>query len=208
MLHSNYILYSFRRCPYAIRARLALHYCNISYEHREVDLKAKPKSLLHYSPKGTVPVLILPTGEIIDESLDIVNYAFSQFSPPQFKILNSEEQSDADNIYTAMHDYFIPHLVRLKYPDRFDDINEELHREKISLFLDIMTKRLLGHDFVMGDKPAIIDLLVFPFIRQLNITDSKILLSNKNKTLKKWFDWWVNSSDFNKVMAKHPNFLV
>ncbi len=192
------ILYSFRRCPYAIRARLALVFSNIEYELREVDLKAKPDSMLTFSPKGTVPVLVLPDNKVIDESYDIVNWAFDIKYPTQFAPVTNEIREETKIVLSYLHESFIFHLNRYKYSDRYDDDDIDHHKEELEKFLLLCEKYLSQHKFLLADKPTTIDILVFPFIRQLNIANDKILTGR----LRNWFDFWLGHELFQVVMQK------
>lgn len=196
------ILYSFRRCPYAIRARLALIFSNIEYELREVDLKAKPDSMLKFSPKGTVPVLVLPDNKVIDESYDIVNWAFDIKYPTQFTPVTNEIIEETKKVLSSLHESFIFNLNRYKYPDRYDDVDIDNHKEELEKFLLLCEKCLSQHKFLLADKPTAIDILVFPFIRQLDIANDKILSGR----LRSWFDFWLEHELFQVVMQKKSIF--
>ena len=196
------ILYSFRRCPYAIRARLALLLCDIKYDAIEVDLKNKPAAMLLLSPKGTVPVLQLQDGTVIDESYDIVQWALANNYPDKFLLMTEERKFIAESIYTKLNKEFIFHLNRFKYPDRYADVDKELHTNEIISFLNILNLELQQHDFLCGSAPSYIDILVFPFIRQLRIADADILTKNANHGLLSWFSWWSDSTFFQEVIRK------
>ena len=196
------ILYSFRRCPYAIRARLALLFCDIKYDTIEVDLKNKPEAMLLLSPKGTVPVLQLQDGTVLDESYDIVQWALANNYPDKFLLMTDEIKFIAELIYTKLNKEFIFHLNRFKYPDRYADVDNELHTNEIISFLNILNLELQQHDFLCGSAPSYIDILVFPFIRQLRIADADILTKNANHGLLAWFSWWSDSMFFQEVIKK------
>jgi glutathione S-transferase len=204
MLFDKPVLYSFRRCPYAIRARLALKLCGVDYELREVDLKSKPKSMLKFSPKGTVPVFILPDGRVIDESLDIVRWVVDSYESEVLYRYDLELKEQSNIIYSSLQEDLIFHLNRYKYPDRYENVNLSLHREKINNFLLELESRLSINKFILGPNPTEIDILVFPFVRQVNIADSNILTQDGMLGVRKWFFWWVNSSFFKEIMIKFP----
>lgn len=204
MLFDKPVLYSFRRCPYAIRARLALKLCGVDYELREVDLKSKPKSMLEFSPKGTVPVFILPDGRVIDESLDIVRWVVDSYESEVLYRYDLELKEQSNIIYSSLQEDLIFHLNRYKYPDRYENVNLSLHREKINNFLLELESRLSINKFILGPNPTEIDILVFPFVRQVNIADSNILTQDGMLGVRKWFFWWVNSSFFKEIMIKFP----
>lgn len=208
MLFDKPVLYSFRRCPYAIRARLALKLCGVDYELREVDLKSKPKSMLEFSPKGTVPVFILPDGRVIDESLDIVRWVVDSYESEVLDRYDLELKDQSNIIYSSLQEDLIFHLNRYKYPDRYENVNLSLHREKINNFLLELESRLSINKFILGPNPTEIDILVFPFVRQVNIADSNILRQDGMLGVRKWFFWWVNSSFFKDIMIKLPIYQI
>ena len=136
------ILYSFRRCPYAMRARLALLASGIAYEHREVVLRDKPAELLAASPKGTVPVLVLQNGEeigqVIDQSLDIMLWVLGQNDPYHWL----ENAEDALKMIAQCDGDFKFHLDRYKYPNRYEGANAADHRAQAALFADAVNAQL------------------------------------------------------------------
>jgi len=122
------ILYSFRRCPYAMRARLAIAYSGIKLELREIVLRNKPEEMLAISPKGTVPVLQLPSGEVIDESIDIMRWALAQHDPNDWY---SEPYIPAiESLITQNDESFKPWLDRYKYADRYPEQSETYYRNQ------------------------------------------------------------------------------
>jgi glutathione S-transferase len=164
------ILYSFRRCPYAMRARLALLASGIQYEHREVVLKDKPADMLAASPKGTVPVLVLQHGEVIDQSLDIMLWALRQNDPYQWldhevDVLKMIAQCDGD---------FKFHLDRYKYPNRYDGANAVEHRAKAAVFADVVNAKLQNTSqnyYTFDSCLGIYYAGYMPFLRQFSNTD-------------------------------------
>ena len=122
------ILYSFKRCPYAMRARMALYLTDTSCEHREVSLNDKPSSMLEASSKGTVPVLILNSGEVIDESIDIVNWVLSKIMF-LIKTLNHLKKIYTEEKIKLFDGDFKFNLDRYKYANRYEDADENEHRE-------------------------------------------------------------------------------
>ena len=115
------VLYSFRRCPYAMRARWALWAANMAVVHREIVLRDKPAAMLQASPKGTVPVLVLPNGQVIDESLDVMRWALAQQDPQGWLAPERESLAAMLALIHACQSRFKPHLDRSKYPQRFGD---------------------------------------------------------------------------------------
>jgi glutathione S-transferase len=164
------ILYSFRRCPYAMRARLALLASGINYEHREVVLRDKPAEMLAASPKGTVPVLVLPSGEVIDQSVDIMLWALRQNDPYDW-LANAE---DALKLIAKCDDEFKYHLDRYKYPNRFDGVDYAAklgHRAKAAEFADHINALMMQNNYEFSSCLGIYYAGYMPFIRQFSNTD-------------------------------------
>lgn len=192
------VLYSFRRCPYAMGARLALAFSGQAYELREILLRDKPAEMLDISPKGTVPVLQLPNGLVIDESLDIAKWAFGQTEQG-----NVQNQGGEDLLKELLSD-FIPALNRYKYPDRYDLPDGLNHRTQAVIFLEKLDQKLQGNHFLWGTNPSLFDVLIFPFARQFRVVDrnwfdKEIALPS----LLKWMSFFTEHSLFKKAMAKH-----
>ena len=197
------ILYSFRRCPYAMRARMALHYANITCQYREVDLKNKPESMLEYSPKGTVPVLILSAGEVIDESLDIINYALAQNDP---KNLLANEQGIEDIVQREINRAdreFIKLVSKYKYFERFPEQTQAEYLQQIeNQFLDGYEKQLKEHGFIAADKETKADMAIIPFMRQFAYVDKSYFAESKYPHIFKWLNGYIQTDAFEAVMAR------
>jgi glutathione S-transferase len=202
------ILYSYRRCPYAMRARMALKLAGIEVEIREVSLRDKPAHLLEISPKATVPVLVLPDGSVIDQSLAIMNWAFD----------NMREENDAlrANIHEASRASILSALVLIndtsfkqaldayKYPERFPIKTQIQHRAEGEVFLQKLEELLQKNTHLLGVTPSLADIAIFPFIRQFAAVDS-VWFDNANyPKLRAWLTDWVNSDLFKSVMIKNP----
>jgi glutathione S-transferase len=158
------IFYSFRRCPYAMRARLALLASGTVCEIREVKLSAKPAEMLEASPKGTVPVLVLPDGQVIDESLDIMRWALDRNDPLGWL------KSDDPALIAANDGPFKYHLDRYKYPGRYDNAPNDPVTAAIP-HLAALEARLTSTKELSGDAPGLTDAALFPFIRQFAEVD-------------------------------------
>ena len=184
-------LYSFRRCPYAIRARLSLYCAKISHEHREVRLKAKPLEMLEISPKGTVPVLQLEDGTILEESLDIMNWAFK--APP----LPLEDTQ----LITENDASFKQALDRYKYPGRYSEASDS-YRNHCEAFLKKLEDRL--NPFVTGNTASLTDMAIFPFIRQFAMVDPEWFKAQPYPGLKIWLDFFISSPLFQQAMKGYP----
>ena len=158
------ILYSFRRCPYAIRARLALAVSGTRGELREVKLSAKPQAMLDASPKGTVPVLVLPGGTMLDESLDIMRWALANRDPEGWLTRD-------DAALIAMNDGPFKHdLDRFKYPERYG-ADPRAHSESGLAFLRELDGRLAAAGQLCGPVRGLTDAAIMPFVRQFAAVD-------------------------------------
>ena len=199
-----HVLYSFRRCPYAMRARLALRVSGVTYEHREVALKVKPPEMLAASPKGTVPVLCLATGEVLDQSLDIMWWALRQNDPQGWLPRNPEALSDAQDVIATLDGAFKANLDRYKYPQRFGLVNGTCHRDEAAAWLLTLNVRLQHQAFVSGDRWGLLDACVAPFVRQFARTDRAWFDAQPWPQLAQWLVAFENSEAFSAVMHKHP----
>jgi glutathione S-transferase len=200
------ILYSFRRCPYAMRARLAIKISEVEVELREVVLKDKPKQMLDYSPKGTVPVLQLDDGTVIDESRDIMEWALA-INDPQSWLLSSDMDVEEINRLIALNDNtFKEHLDHYKYADRFPEDSEEYYRKQGEVFLQELEARLSNSQYLMNDKLSLLDIAVFPFIRQFAYVDINWFEQSKYKKLNIWLTSLIGSDLFKSIMKKYPKW--
>jgi len=200
MSASRPVLYSFRRCPYAMRARLALDASGLEVEHREILLRAKPQAMLEVSEKGTVPILVLDDGRVIDESLDVMLWALDRNDPEHW--LEGRETS-LDLIATCDGE-FKPHLDRYKYATRYDDADPLEHRAAASEFLTLLDGRLQAGLSLTGDTDRLADFGIFPFVRQFANTDRDWFEAQSWAALKAWLDRHLESDRFARVMVKHP----
>lgn len=198
------ILYSFIRCPYAMRARYALAYSNIKCTLREVDLKNKPAQLLKVSPKGTVPVLLLQDDAVIDQSLDIIYYALNQNDPQNISNIDAEDQSVIDQLIDKNDKVFAPLLTKYKYFNRHPEETQSSYREQIELhFLQQMNTQLELFPYLIGQKLSAADIAIFPFIRQFTLVDPNWSLSSHYKFLNLWLEKFTNDPIFEIVMQKN-----
>ena len=204
MSNKNPILFSFRRCPYAMRARIAIKLCNQTCWIREISLRSKSEEFLNLSQKGTVPVLLLPNGKIIDESLDIINWAISINDP--FKL-----KADDDNLYKedlelikVFDDDFKFHLDRYKYSSHYENANREKHRNKAQDILAEINTLLLENNWIRGDHPTLTDISILPFVRQYRIADKEWFDRHlKLPRVKNWLNDFLNSTLLSQVMLKY-----
>lgn len=199
--HNLPILYSFRRCPYAIRARLALAYVGIQCEVREVSLKEKPSEMLLLSPKGTVPVLVLSDGSVIDESLEIMQWALAQSDADLFA------SESADTLIKRNDSYFKYHLDRYKYPQRFvPQTNTDFHRQQAELFLAELEQHLTHQSNLCAEQVSIADSAIFPFVRQFAAVEPEHFASLAFPHLQVWLRRWLDSNLFGSVMRRHAQW--
>jgi glutathione S-transferase len=196
------ILYSYRRCPYAMRARMALAYANISVEIREISLKEKPLSMLAISPKATVPVLQYGN-LVLEQSLDIMKWALSQHDPDGW--LTDENNKSVMALIDANDGSFKRLLDQYKYPTRFSDVNVEgVLNEALDQHLKPLNARLKQAKFLLGDRLSMADIAIFPFIRQFHMIDETLFGLYQLDALKKWLNDRIESGLFLSVMQKHP----
>jgi glutathione S-transferase len=181
------VLYSFRRCPYAMRARMSLVRAGFQVELREVVLRDRPEHMMAISPKGTVPVLLLPDGTVIEESLEIMQHVLGW------------ELSEEETQWVERNDEeFKFHLDRYKYPNRYEGVNETEHRAFASSYLNDLNVRL-------AEQPAISTALsdaLFPFVRQFANHDRAWFDAQPWDEIHAWLDRCLDSDGFERCMKK------
>ncbi|WP_460410550.1 MULTISPECIES: glutathione S-transferase [unclassified Pseudomonas] len=191
-------LYSFRRCPYAMRARMALRYSNVPVEIVEVSLKAKPAAMLAISPKGTVPVLDAG-GQVIDESLEIMRWALAQ-NDPQDWLLDGD--SRIAELIEANDQGFKVHLNRYKYAERYPEQPMEIYRAEGALYLQRLEELLEGREYLLGDHPSLADIALLPFVRQFAHVDREWFAQTPYVRLQVWLLRFLESELFTSIMKK------
>lgn len=208
------ILYSFRRCPYAIRARMALNYAGISYELREVSLKNKPREMLDISAKGTTPVMqIFDSGAfnqdfiVLEESLDIMNWAIQQNDPLNWEDLSEQSMAIAKQLIDTNDREFKQALDRYKYPNRFPEKPQEFYRQQAEEFLQVLELQLQSNNFLICDRQTLTDIAIFPFVRQLAYVNIDWFNSSPYPKLQQWLKWHETSAMFEIVMQKFPVWI-
>ena len=198
------VLYSFRRCPYAIRARLAINVSNTKVELREVKLADKPKELIACSPKGTVPVLQLTNGTIIDESKDIMLWALNENDPNNWLLSGTVEKQETNRLIDINDNEFKQYLDHYKYADRFPEQTMEYYRQQGEVFLQLLEKKLNETKYLISDTISLADMAIFPFIRQFAYVDKDWFDQTDYKKLQAWLNYFLNTSIFKKTMEKQP----
>ena len=196
------VLYSFRRCPYAIRARMAVAAAGIEVTIREVLLKDKPAELITASAKATVPVLVLPDGNVIDESLEVMGWALTQRGPLGW--LTGEGLS-SDWIQTC-DDEFKYWLDRYKYADRHPEHAAEHYRREAEVFLRKIEDRLTGFSWLGGEAPSVTDVALFPFVRQFAGVEPAWWQGAPYPGTRIWLAQWLEGALFSAVMTKYPRW--
>ncbi|MBU3550327.1 glutathione S-transferase [Polynucleobacter sp. MWH-Berg-3C6] len=198
------ILYSYRRCPYAMRARMALKYAGIALEHREIALRDKPKSMLLVSPKGTVPVLCVD-GQVIDQSLDIMHWALDKSDPDGWKHV---DEKVANSLIEKNDGPFKTLLDQYKYPNRHPELNpEEVLSTAMELMLKPIETTLHNHEYLLSNKLSWVDIAIFPFIRQFAGVNPTIFKGLPLPKTRKWLTQQIESELFNSIMEKHPTWV-
>lgn len=199
------ILYSYRRCPYAMRARMALKYAQIAVEIREISLRDKPAHLLSVSPKGTVPVLVLADNSVIDESLEIMAWALQQ--------KDAEGWLKVDTVFAnaliAENDtQFKVALDRYKYPERYPEKSQVEYRAQGAIFLAKLEAQLAHTDYLLGNHMSLADIAIFPFVRQFAAVDVAWFENAPYAKLCVWLKALTSADLFTAIMQKQPTYIT
>ncbi len=200
------VLYSFRRCPYAMRARMAVAVSQQVCELREVVLARKPTELLHASPKGTVPVLVLADGAVIDQSLDIMLWALQRHDPEHWLPSGEADWQRARACIAENDGPFKQALDRYKYPHRYALPDGLVHRAAGSVFLQALNLTLAAQAYLSGAQFGLADAAVAPFVRQFAHTDALWFSQQQWPALQAWLAQFEQSPTFLRVMDKVPEW--
>jgi glutathione S-transferase len=196
-------LYSFRRCPYAMRARLALLASGIQYEHREVVLRDKPAEMLAASPKATVPVLVLPNGQVIDQSLDIMLWALRQNDPYGWL----EHEKEALDLIVQCDGDFKYHLDRYKYPNRYEKDGQTcdalLHRSKATEFAESINAEMVVNSYDLNSCSGSKYAGCMPFLRQFSHVDKAWFAAQDWSHLQAALEDFEASGEFKIIMKTY-----
>ena len=205
----NNILYSFRRCPFAIRARWALLNTNQLIELREVDLKNKPIELIEISKKATVPVLKTKSNKVIDESIDIMIWSIKR-SKMDSLLGDTKKSQEINSLIETNDKLFKYHLDRFKYASRFNYKDKDTHREagiEILLSLNNRLKKFSKEGkplYLVDAKESLADWAIWPFVRQFRIADIKEFDNNNEiRFLKSWLNYFFTHKQYPIVMKKN-----
>jgi glutathione S-transferase len=200
MTASLHRLYSFRRCPYAMRARLSLLFAGLQVELREIILKNKPDQMLAISPKGTVPVLQLFDGTVIEESREIMVWALRQQDPQGLLDVTVLHQANA--LIERNDNDFKHWLDRYKYADRYLEMTQSEYRQRGEAFLQVLEELLTKNPYLLGDSTTIADIGIVPFVRQFAHVDRDVFYSLPYPNLHLWLQHWLEHSLFLQAMIK------
>ncbi|WP_368185388.1 glutathione S-transferase [Aestuariibius sp. HNIBRBA575] len=193
------ILYSFRRCPYAMRARLAIASAQVSVELREIVLRDKPDAFLAVSPSGTVPSLAAQP-ENIDESFDIMRWALNQNDPENLL----DMPASGLDLITQADGPFKDALDYTKYASRHPDKDSETERATAMAFLAQLNDQLDGQDYLFGTAPRLADLAILPFVRQFAMIDKARFDAEAGPHLSRWLEAFLASDRLASIMQKYP----
>ena len=193
-------LYSFRRCPYAMRARLGLLFAEMPVALREITLKSKPEPMLAISPKGTVPVLQTSDGTVIEESFDIMMWALEHNDP--HALLDADVLHQANALIEKNDNEFKQWLDRYKYADRHLDMTQTEYRQRGEVFLQELETLLTQSTYLLGNSITIADIGIMPFVRQFAHVDRDVFYGLPYPKLQLWLQNWLEHPSFLQVMTK------
>ncbi len=198
------ILYSFRRCPYAMRARMALTVSGQTCALREVVLRNKPAEMIEVSPKATVPVLVLQDGKVLDESYAIMKWALNRHDPDGWLEPETGDVAAIDALVEQMDGDFKYHLDRYKYPNRYDNIDPLEQRAAGVDILKGLDRQLSDQKFLLGNRISLADIAIVPFVRQFANTDRDWFDAQPFQFLHEWLNGLLDSDLFKSIMKKYP----
>lgn len=185
---------------------MGLRVAGQSCELREVVLRDKPKEMIEASPKATVPVLVLPDGEVIDESFDILMWALERNDPGSWLQTEEGTLDDMVRLIEQCEDEFKPHLDRYKYSNRYANADPQVHRGQAEVFLQVLEERLQDHPFLFGERRTLADVAIAPFIRQFANTDRDWFGACHYSQVRNWLEIFIESDTFASIMNKYPQW--
>lgn len=189
-----------------MRARMAIAVSGQKVRLREVVLRDKPTEMLEASPKGTVPVLQLPNGSVLDESIDVMGWALSINDPDNWLEPQKGALADIQQLIANCDGSFKHHLDRFKYSARYEDVDPTQHRDAAAVFLEELDGRLSCSRFLFGDAPGLADIAIFPFIRQFAGASGDWFRDGRFSHLVPWLDGLVSAPLFTNIMRKYPQW--
>ena len=201
---SRPVLYSFRRCPYAMRARLAIANSQITVELREIVLRDKPQQLIELSPKATVPVLHTTDNIVIDESLEIMTWALAQHDPNNwFQQLTQSQQQLSLQLIANNDGEFKYYLDRYKYADRYPEFTQDYYRQQAEKTLSMLEQQLQRNGCLICSHLTWADMAILPFIRQFAFADKTWFDQSPYPLIQAWLDEFIESELFQGIMGKY-----
>ena len=197
------LLYTYRRCPYAMRARLALLQAGVAFDAFEIVLRDKPAEMLALSPKGTVPVLRLPDGQVLEQSLDIMRWAFLETGDADGWWARAQSAVNQE-LLAVCDGGFKHHLDRYKYPERFDGVDSKVHHREqaVDVLLRPLDAQLQSTGQLGGQAPCAADIAIFPFVRQFAAVEPGWFGVLPLPALQGWLNVWLSHDVFNRAMSK------
>ena len=198
------ILYTFRRCPYAMRARMALCLAHINVICREIDLKNKHPVFVAISPKASVPVLVVNKQQILEESLDIIDYVCEKQPELQADLHDDLKNNCYHALLQQLHQSFIPAMHAIKYRTDLDDHVQQTYHSQLADFCQALEHQLQAHDYLFGTTLGKADITILPFIRQLSRVDESIYEKYQTPLCQNWLQRICDSAMFAVVMKKNP----
>jgi glutathione S-transferase len=202
------IIYSLRNCPYAMRARIAIFKSKQIVLLRDLVLSNKPAEMIAVSPKGTVPVLVLANGTVIEESLEVMLWALQQTDPDD--LLHGHKEGALAAMLSLIHEFdndFKTSLEAYKCAKRYQEDNVAQCRVVCQQYIEQLEQRLTEHTFLMSDRESLADIALVPFIRQFARVERQWYLQSPYPMVRRWLNSYLQSPVFTKVMAKHPLWL-
>ncbi|WP_429750406.1 glutathione S-transferase [Vibrio minamisatsumaniensis] len=199
------ILYSLRRCPYAMRGRMGIALSQQQVLLREIVTKDKPRELLASSPKGTVPILVLPSGEVIEQSLDVMNWALQQNDPQDLlRSSNPTLSKQVQQLIKTNDDEFIGHLEKYRASVRYRNIDVEQRRQACEAFIGQLEARLTDQPYFFGQTPSLADFAVMPFVSQFVRVEKKWFVQSEYQNVGRWLRSLLESPLYSQVMKQYP----
>ncbi|TKF82884.1 glutathione S-transferase [Vibrio sp. F13] len=199
------ILYSLRRCPYAMRGRMGIALSQQKVLLREIVTKDKPSELLASSPKGTVPVLVLPNGQVIEQSLDVMNWSLQQNDPQDLlRSSNPTLSEQVQQLIKTNDEEFIGHLERYRASVRYRNIDVEQRRQACETFIKQLEVRLTDQPYFFGESPSLADFAVMPFVSQFVRVEKKWFVQSEYQNVGRWLRAHLESKLYTQVMKQYP----
>ncbi len=212
------VLYSLRNCPYAMRSRLAIFRSKQAVELRDVVLTDKPPQMIAASSKATVPILVLASSKVIDESLDVMLWALGESDPNNLlrtdsstnesvssnQTMGAIKLEDIRNLVALFDREFIPCLDAYKCAKRYHESNLQECRQACEVYIQQLEQRLSSHAYLIDDEESMADIALLPFIRKFAKVERQWYQQSPYLNLRRWLNRYLQSAMFNKVMAKYP----